>query len=208
MPESSLHSHAIGHCRRTSPRQAVAARTPSGSSACKWRERAAPLVPLSSSTKVRHTSAQCRAPRNPNTGSLNALIQGSFTYKQAYRDTEVTRDKDGNETTKTTTKFETFAATAVGQVNARVSTRPQQGFAGTTVRGFANVQFSLSVNNPFDEISSEVVGYKQSSLGSALIAHRSLLAASREWACIHDRRTAGHDRYRSSMRRDHRAGGI
>src|SRR5947209_5149698 len=54
----------------------------------------------------------------------------------------------------------TFAAVAAGKVDAKVKNK--KGSTSVRLTGTADVQFELTVNNPFDEVIFNVVGFKQS----------------------------------------------
>jgi hypothetical protein len=55
-------------------------------------------------------------------------------------------------------------AVAAGTMQAKVKTGNQSsGVTSTRLSGTADVEFSLTVNNPFDEIIYDIIGFKESS---------------------------------------------
>lgn len=88
---------------------------------------------------------------------MRGLIQATFPY--------VTRVPDGVDDMGNPV-FTTLnvVATAAGQMEGTIRTgRSPFGVTATTrITGTADVQFSLTVNNPFDEIIYDVIGVKQS----------------------------------------------
>lgn len=98
-----------------------------------------------------------QATANPLSGALDALLNGTFIYQDQVLASTVI-NKDGTVTNTYVTQ--SFAATAVGQMNAKLRTR--SGISSIVkLKGTADVQFSLVVNRPFDDIAYNVSGYKQ-----------------------------------------------
>ena len=99
-----------------------------------------------------------QATGDPNRGRITGLIRATFPYIITVPSGT---DSDGNPTFTTTTVVAVAAGTMQGKIKAdnRFS-----GVTSTRVTGTADVQFSLTVNNPFDEIIYDIIGFKQSSM--------------------------------------------
>jgi hypothetical protein len=91
---------------------------------------------------------------DPDSAKLVGEIDASFPFVEIVRGL----DSSGNITETSIT----VAATAAGQLNAQLSAN-QNMFSTASVRmnGTADIQFSLTVNNPFNEIVYDVIGFKQ-----------------------------------------------
>jgi hypothetical protein len=97
-----------------------------------------------------------QATGDPDTGRITGLIRATFPYIISVPDGT---DSDGNPTFTTTTVVAVAAGTMKGRVKA------DSNFSGVTsarLKGTADVEFSLTVNNPFDEIIYDIIGFKQS----------------------------------------------
>lgn len=110
-----------------------------------------------------------RATANPKKATINGLLDGTFNFsEQVITGTTVTTDSNGRTTTTYTYGTQTFAAHAVGNIDASVKAASgvttTAGGAILSLKGTADVQFSLAVNAPFDDIAYSVNGYKQSDL--------------------------------------------
>jgi hypothetical protein len=102
---------------------------------------------------------------DPKNGKVSGLIEAHFTFQQqVLSSSEDTTDPNGTIHHKDTFTTQSFSATASGGLNAKAQTKKTSVFATSSIRlrGTADVQFSLSVNTPFDEIVYNVVGFKQS----------------------------------------------
>jgi len=85
---------------------------------------------------------------DPDSGKLSGEVAASFPYITSI---------DG----KTTT----VAAVAAGGVNAQISANKNRlSSAAARIVGTAEVQFSLTVNNPFTQIGYVVSGFKQADI--------------------------------------------
>ena len=93
---------------------------------------------------------------DPRGGTVNGLINATFPYL-----TTVQSGVDDMGRPVFTTV--TVVATAAGRMEGMIRTgRSTFGTtASTRITGTADVQFSLTVNNPFDEIIYDIVGFKQ-----------------------------------------------
>lgn len=91
---------------------------------------------------------------DPDTAKMIGELDAEFPYIEIIQ----TVDKDGNIVESSVT----VAAKAAGQLSAQLSGN-QNIFSSASVRlkGTADIQFSLTVNNPFNEIVYDVVGFKQ-----------------------------------------------
>ena len=102
-------------------------------------------------------SGTLQATGDPDKGKVTGLIRATFPYIVSVPSGT---DSDGNPTFTTTTVVAVAAGTMQGKVKASAN------FSGVTsarLTGTADVQFSLTVNNPFDEIIYDIIGFKQSS---------------------------------------------
>jgi hypothetical protein len=91
---------------------------------------------------------------DPDSGKLFGEINASFPYISFVE----TVDSNGNITFTSVT----VAAIAAGRVDASIRANTNL-FSAATARivGTSNIQFSLTVNNPFTEIGYLVLGFKQ-----------------------------------------------
>lgn len=95
---------------------------------------------------------------DPDRAKLIAIISATFPYITTVPTGEV--DDNGNPVYETVT----VSATASGRVKAQISqSAVLTSLAGTRIKGKADIQYSLTVNNPFSEIIYRVTGFKQSS---------------------------------------------
>ena len=95
---------------------------------------------------------------DPDSSALRGLINATFPYVHTV---QTSTDSNGNPVFTT----ETVLAVASGQVKGKVNSNTNtQSTAGARLRGQADVSFSLTVNNPFDDIIYKMSGFKQASL--------------------------------------------
>jgi hypothetical protein len=94
---------------------------------------------------------------DPDSAKLFGEIDATFNYVEIIQ-TGV--DSNG------TPKFEsvTFAAVAAGQMQGRIVANKRTSTAAVRLTGDANVQYSLTINNPFAQIGYLISGFKQSEL--------------------------------------------
>jgi hypothetical protein len=93
---------------------------------------------------------------DPDSGKLTLLVYGSFPYITTVPSGT---DSMGNPTFTTVTVI----AVASGQLKGRIKANPNAfSTASARIVGKSDVEFSLTVNNPFDEIIYDVRGFKQS----------------------------------------------
>lgn len=91
---------------------------------------------------------------DPDSARLIGEIDASFPYVTFVQSV----DADG----KVTITSITVSATAAGQLNAHLAANSNRfSSAGVRMKGTADIQFSLTVNNPFNEIVYDVIGFKQ-----------------------------------------------
>jgi hypothetical protein len=119
-----------------------------------------PTTGLGSGTVVIFTAGETytgtiRGTADPDTAKLVGEIAASFPFIEIVAGPP---DSNGNPTTTTIT----VAASAAGGVKAKMKAN-KNIFSTASVRivGSADIQFSLTVNNPFDEIIYDVSGFKQ-----------------------------------------------
>ena len=95
---------------------------------------------------------------DPDSAKLTGILRATFPFLTTV---PAGVDDEGNQ------KFETLSVVAVaaGQVNGTIR-QNQNLFSTASARlvGTSNVQFSLSVNNPFTQIGYIVSGFKQAEL--------------------------------------------
>jgi len=94
---------------------------------------------------------------DPQTAAVTGLIRATFPYLTTVQ-TGV--DTNGNPIFTTVT----VVAVAAGIMSARIVTR-RSTFNNSTsdrITGTSDVQFSLVVNQPFDEVLYDIIGFKQS----------------------------------------------
>ncbi len=98
---------------------------------------------------------------DPDTAQLSGEIAASFPYVEIVP----TGVSDKGVVTYTTV---TVSATAAGRVAAKMRANTNR-FSSASVRlsGDSNIQFSLTVNNPFTQIGYIVNGFKQAELGAS-----------------------------------------
>lgn len=91
---------------------------------------------------------------DPDSAKLVGEIDATFPV------IELVQSVDSNGTVTTTSV--TVQATAAGQLNSQLSANTNN-FSTASVRmnGTADIQFSIQVNNPFNEIVYDVIGFKQ-----------------------------------------------
>lgn len=94
---------------------------------------------------------------DPDSAKLTALLYGSFPYIISVPSGT---DSMGNPTFTTATVI----AVASGPLKGRVKANQNFSTASARIIGTADVEFSLTVNNPFDEVIYNVRGFKQSEL--------------------------------------------
>jgi len=102
-------------------------------------------------------SGTISATGNPDSANVTGIISASFSYIEIVTSTTVS----GGQIIVTNTPI-TVAAEASGKVNTKVKLGSKI-FSSLRLTGTADIQFELTVNNPFDEIIFKVVGFKQSS---------------------------------------------
>jgi hypothetical protein len=102
-------------------------------------------------------SGTLQATADPDKGKVTGLVRATFPYIISVPSGT---DSDGNPTFTTTTVVAVAAGTMQGKVKANGRS---SGVTSTRLTGTADVQFSLTVNNPFDEIIYDIIGFKQSS---------------------------------------------
>ena len=100
-------------------------------------------------------SGTLQATGNPEKGSLTALISASFPYITVVPSGV---DDNGNPTFDTIT----VSATAAGTMQGKIKADNRSFTSVTRMTGEADVEFSLTVNNPFDEIVYDIIGFRQS----------------------------------------------
>jgi hypothetical protein len=94
---------------------------------------------------------------------ITGLIHGTFSFtEQVVTSTEDTTDPNGTIHHKVNYATQTFAAQAVGQMSAKARSVTVGTNSSVRLKGHANVQFSLDVNDVFDEVAYVVSGSKQS----------------------------------------------
>jgi hypothetical protein len=102
-------------------------------------------------------SGTLQATGDPNKGKVTGLVRATFPYIITVPSGT---DSNGNPTFTTTT----VVAVAAGTMQAKVKVNNQfSGVTSTRLTGTADVEFSLTVNHPFDEIIYDIIGFKQSS---------------------------------------------
>jgi hypothetical protein len=96
---------------------------------------------------------------DPDGGKLSGEVDASFPYL-----TTVVSSVDPN-TGKVTYTTESVVAKAAGKLEGLI-TKNKNAFSAASARleGEADIQFSLTVNNPFTEIAYLVSGFKQADL--------------------------------------------
>jgi hypothetical protein len=94
------------------------------------------------------------ASADPDSAKLTGIVSASFSYVEL-----VETGQDSNTHAPIFTAV-TVAAVAAGKVDAKVKNK--KGSTSVRLTGTADVQFELTVNNPFDEVIFNVVGFKQS----------------------------------------------
>jgi hypothetical protein len=102
-------------------------------------------------------SGTLQATGDPDKGKVTGLVRATFPYITTVPSGT---DSDGHPTFTTTTVVATAAGTMQGKVKAN---NRFSGVTSTRLGGTADVEFSLTVNNPFDEIIYDIIGFKQSS---------------------------------------------
>ncbi len=119
-----------------------------------------PTTGLGSGTVVIFTAGETytgtiRGSADPDTAKLVGEVSASFPVIEIVPGPP---DSNGNSTAVTIT----VAATAAGSVKGKMKANKNL-FSTASVRivGSADIQFSLTVNNPFDEIIYDVSGFKQ-----------------------------------------------
>jgi hypothetical protein len=103
---------------------------------------------------------------DPDSAKLQAQVSATFSYQaQVLSSVETTTDPSGKVTVKESYSTQTFAATAAGDIDAQIrANRNVFSAASARLVGDADVQFSLTILNPFTQIGYIVTGYKQSDL--------------------------------------------
>lgn len=111
------------------------------------------------------------AQADPGSGKVSGLLSANFSYTaQIISSVEDTYDKESGKQTghKTNYTTQTYSASAAGELSAVVSSKTSRfGVTDFRLIGSSDIQFNLTVNNPFDEILFDVVGFKQSNSVSA-----------------------------------------
>jgi hypothetical protein len=93
---------------------------------------------------------------DPDKGDVTGLIQATFPYITVVPSGV---DDNGNPTFDTVT----VVATAAGKMEGKIKSSDKSfSTRSTRLSGRADVEFSLTVNNPFDEIIYDIIGFKQS----------------------------------------------
>jgi hypothetical protein len=99
-------------------------------------------------------SGSIQATADPDSAKLTGIVTASFPYIIL---TETGEDSNHHPIFTPVT----VVAVAAGKVDAKVKNK--KGSSSVRLTGTADVQFELTVNNPFDEVIFNVVGFKQSS---------------------------------------------
>lgn len=100
-------------------------------------------------------SGTLQATGNPDKGTLTGLISASFPYITTVPSGV---DDNGNPTFDTVT----VSAKAAGTMQGKIKADNRSFTSVTRITGQADVEFSLTVNNPFDEIVYDIIGFRQS----------------------------------------------
>ena len=101
-------------------------------------------------------SGTLRATGDPDKGKLTGLIEATFPYITVVPSGV---DDNGNPTFSTVT----VVAKAAGKMEGKIKSSDSSfSSKSTRLTGSADVEFSLTVNNPFDEIIYDIIGFKQS----------------------------------------------
>lgn len=99
-----------------------------------------------------------QASADPDSAKVTGIFSASFPYVFPV---ETGKDAQGNPIFT----IETVIAQASGKLDAKVRASTKSSSLGSIrLKGTADVQFALTVNNPFDEIIFTVSGFKQASL--------------------------------------------
>ena len=92
---------------------------------------------------------------DPDSAALTGEIQASFPFVEVV---PAGTDSNGNQKFDTITVIASAAGKLQGQIRAN---KNLFSTASARIVGTANVQFSLSINNPFTQIGYIVIGFKQ-----------------------------------------------
>lgn len=100
-----------------------------------------------------------QATGDPDSAKITGIISASFPY------VFLVQTGENSVTHEPIFTSQSVIAQASGKLNAKVKANTRVGSASSArLKGTADMQFALTVNNPFDEIIYSVIGFKQANL--------------------------------------------